>query len=100
MRNYLNKGFLNNKNNVNMPIVNALLKYGSDNFANYRIPWFRCYNYKRNIFYRKFQPYYNVLKQGYSSIGCKHTEATKELLSDLAKIEHILLILKHWYLDI
>lgn len=33
MRNYLNEGFLNNKKNVNMPIVNALLKYGSDNFA-------------------------------------------------------------------
>jgi hypothetical protein len=30
-------------------------------------------------------PYYNVLKQGYSSLGYKHTEATKELLSNLAK---------------
>lgn len=29
--------------------------------------------------------YYNVLKQGYSSLGYKHTEATKELLSNLAK---------------
>jgi hypothetical protein len=26
-----------------------------------------------------------VLKQGYSSLGYKHTEATKEILSDLAK---------------
>lgn len=33
MRNYLNLSFLNHKNNVNMPIVNALLKYGSENFA-------------------------------------------------------------------
>jgi len=29
-------------------------------------------------------PYYNVLKQGYSSIGYKHTEETKLLLSQLA----------------
>jgi len=30
-------------------------------------------------------PYYNVLKQGYSSLGYKHTEETKKLLSELAK---------------
>jgi group I intron endonuclease len=30
-------------------------------------------------------PYYNVLKQGYSSLGYRHTGATKELLSELAK---------------
>jgi group I intron endonuclease len=30
-------------------------------------------------------PYYNVLKQGYSSLGYKHTEETKQLLSELAK---------------
>ena len=29
--------------------------------------------------------YYNVLKQGYSSLGYKHTKETKELLSQLAK---------------
>jgi group I intron endonuclease len=29
-------------------------------------------------------PYYNVLKQGYSSVGYKHTEATKQMLSELA----------------
>src|SRR5688500_6625388 len=30
-------------------------------------------------------PYYNVLKQGYSSLGYRHTEETKNLLSKLAK---------------
>ena len=30
-------------------------------------------------------PYYNVLKEGYSSLGYKHTEETKNLLSELAK---------------
>lgn len=33
----------------------------------------------------KLLPYYNVLKQGYSSLGFKHTEETKNLLSELAK---------------
>ena len=36
-------------------------------------------------FISKYLPYYNVLKQGYSSLGYKHTEATKQMLSDLAK---------------
>ena len=30
-------------------------------------------------------PYYNILKQGYSSLGYKHIEATKQLLYELAK---------------
>lgn len=87
MRNYLNEGFLNNKNNVNMPIVNALLKYGSDNFAMLIIEYtdLDVIIIRETHLIAKLQPYYNVLKQGYSSIGYKHTEATKELLSDLAK---------------
>jgi hypothetical protein len=36
-------------------------------------------------FISKFLPYYNVLKTAYSSLGYKHTEATKQMLSDLAK---------------
>ena len=32
-RNYLNTTFLKNKRNKNMPIVQALLKYGQDNFT-------------------------------------------------------------------
>ena len=40
----------------------------------------------RETFYiTHFLPYYNVLKQGYSSLGYKHTEATKKLLSELAQ---------------
>lgn len=87
MRNYLNEGFLKNKKNVNMPIVNALLKYGSDNFAMLIIEYtdLDVIIIRETHWIAKLQPYYNVLKQGYSSIGYKHTEATKELLSDLAK---------------
>jgi hypothetical protein len=33
MRNYLNTSFLKSKQNINMPIVKALLKYGHSNFS-------------------------------------------------------------------
>lgn len=87
MRNYLNKGFLKNKKNVNMPIVNALLKYGTENFAMLIVEYtdLDVIIIRETHFITQLQPYYNVLKQGYSSIGYKHTLATKELLSDLAK---------------
>ena len=40
----------------------------------------------RETFYiLKVLPYYNVLKQGYSSLGYKHTEEVKILLSELKK---------------
>ena len=70
-----------------MPIVNALLKYGSDNFAMLIIEYtdLDVIIIRETHWIANIQPYYNVLKQGYSSIGYKHTEATKELLSDLAK---------------
>lgn len=87
MRNYLNKTFLKSKQNVNMPIVAALLKYDQSNFTllilEYVEPEFLTI---RETFYiTSLIPYYNVLKQGYSSLGYKHTEETKELLSQLAK---------------
>lgn len=87
MKNYLNNAFLKNKQNTNAPIVKALLKYGQSNFSlkilEYSdLEWLaiRETHYITNI-----QPYYNVLKQGYSCLGYKHTEETKKLLSNLAK---------------
>ena len=87
MRNYLNKAFLKSKQNANMPITKALLKYDYSNFSllilEYVEPVFLT---ARETFYiRQFIPYYNVLKQGYSSLGYKQTEETKKLLSELAK---------------
>jgi group I intron endonuclease len=87
MRNYLNKTFLKSKQNVNMPITRALLKYDQSNFTllilEYVEPEFLTV---RETFYISHViPYYNVLKQGYSSLGYKHTEETKKLLSELAK---------------
>jgi len=87
MRNYLNTSFLKNKKNINMPIVKALLKYGQDNFAVLIVEYVDVKNLtlRETHYITKFLPYYNVLKQGYSSIGYKHTEATKQMLSELAK---------------
>jgi group I intron endonuclease len=86
MKNYLNTSFLKNRQNNNMPIIKALLKYGHSNFSlliiEYVIPTFLT---ERETFYiTRVIPYYNVLKQGYSSLGYKHTTETKKLLSELA----------------
>jgi len=85
-RNYLNNAFLKSKQNANMPITKALLKYDQLNFTllilEYVEPEFLT---TRETFYiTNILPYYNVLKQGYSSLGYKHTEETKKLLSELA----------------
>jgi group I intron endonuclease len=87
MSNYLNTTFLKNRKNNNMPIVKALLKYGQENFALLIVEYVDMENLSiRETFYiTHLLPYYNVLKQGYSSLGYRHTEATKQLLSELAK---------------
>jgi group I intron endonuclease len=87
MKNYLNNNFLKSKQNANMPIVKALLKYDQSNFSllilEYAVPEF--ITVRETFFIMHTVPYYNVLKQGYSSLGYKHTEETKILLSLLAK---------------
>ena len=87
MSNYLNTTYLKNRKNNNMPIIQALLKYGQENFAILIVEYVDIENLSvRETFYiTHFLPYYNVLKQGYSSLGYKHTEATKKLLSELAQ---------------
>jgi group I intron endonuclease len=87
MRNYLNNTFLKNKQNANMPIVRALLKYDQSNFTLLILEYIEPESLAvRETFYiSQVMPYYNVLKQGYSSLGYIHTEETKKLLSELAK---------------
>ena len=87
MRNYLNNTFLKSKQNNNMPIVSALLKYDQSNFTLLILEYVKSESLTiRETFYITYlMPYYNVLKQGYSSLGYKHTEETKKLLSELAK---------------
>ena len=91
MKNYLNNTFLKSKQNNNMPIVKALLKYNQSNFTLLILDHVEAqYLAIRETYFITFViPYYNVLKQGYSSLGYKarkrDTKETKELLSKLAK---------------
>lgn len=87
MINYLNNSFLKSKQNVNVPIVKALLKYYQENFILLILEYVEPeYLTVRETYYITYvMPHYNVLKQGYSSLGYKHTKETKELLSKLAK---------------
>ena len=86
MRNYLNNTFLKSKQNINMPIVKALLKYDQSNFTLLIFEYIEpeILAIKETFYITHIIPYYNVLKQGYSSLGYKHTENTKKLLSELA----------------
>ena len=83
MSNYLNTTYLKNRKNNNMPIIQALLKYGQENFTVLIVEYVDIENLSvRETFYiTHLLPYYNVLKQGYSSLGYKHTEATKQLFA-------------------
>lgn len=87
MRNYLNKAFLKSKQNANMPITRSLLKYDYSNFSLLILEYVEAeFLTSRETFYiTNIIPYYNVLKQGFSSLAYKHTEETKKLLSELAK---------------
>ena len=87
IRNYLNNTFLKSKQNINMPIVSALLKYDQSNFTLLILEYVEpeSLTIRETFYITSLMPYYNVLKQGYSSLGYKHTEETKKLLSELAK---------------
>ena len=87
MRNYLNTTFLKNKRNKNLPIIQALLKYGQENFAVLIVEYVdvEILAIRETHYITQLLPYYNVLKQGYSSLGYKHTENTRQMLKELAK---------------
>jgi group I intron endonuclease len=87
MKNYLNTHFLKSRQNINMPIVKALMKYNHNNFSLMILEEVEAQHLtvRETYFITLVIPYYNVLKQGYSSLGYKHTKETKELLSELAK---------------
>lgn len=87
IKNYLNNNNLKNSKNINMPIVKAILKYGQLNFSLLILEYVNVKNLasRETFFISSIVPYYNVLKQGYSSLGYIHTEETIKLLSQLAK---------------
>lgn len=79
MRSYLKNTFLKSKQNINMTITKALLKYEQWNFTLLILEFVEPESLAiRETFYiTSLTPYYNVLKQGYSSLGYKHTEEIK-----------------------
>nr|AFP72273.1 I-AbiXVI-P [Agaricus bisporus var. bisporus H97] len=87
MKSYLNNSYLKSKQNSNLPISSALSKYGQEHFAVLIVEYVDIENLTivETNYITSLLPYYNVLKQGYSSLGYKHTENTKLLLSELAK---------------
>jgi group I intron endonuclease len=87
MKNYLNVPFLKSDRNKSIPISKALIKYNNLDFTLLILEYVELESLTiRETFYiTSLLPYYNVLKQGYSSLGYKHTEETKKLLSKLAK---------------
>ena len=70
MRNYLNTTFLKNKKNKNMPIIQALLKYGQDHFAVLIVEYVDLKNLaiRESHYITHLLLYYNVLKKSYSSL--------------------------------
>jgi group I intron endonuclease len=83
---YYNYNHISN-NKANMSIYKALLKYG---YAEFRLEILEICStdilIEREQFYMdEFKPEYNVLKIAGSSKGHRHSEATKELMSRLAK---------------
>ena len=89
MMNYLNTTFLKYNKNRNMAIIQALLKYGQKNFAVLIVEYvsrerLQILSVRETYYITHLLPDYNILKQGYSSLGYKHTEETKKLLSELA----------------
>jgi group I intron endonuclease len=87
MKSYLNNSFLKSNKNSNMPITLALSKYMQEHFAVLIVECVNIENLTKveTYYIASLLPYYNVLKQGKSSLGYKHTEDNKNFLSDLAK---------------
>ena len=64
MKNYLNTTFLNSKQNLNMPITKALLKYGTHNFSLWILEYvdIKEISIRETYYITSVMPYYNVLK--------------------------------------
>lgn len=82
---YFSKKYLLADKNKNMPICKAFLKYGHKNFAVFIIEYTDVANINIRETYRirQLAPYYNILKQAYTSLGFKHSAETKAKLSKL-----------------
>lgn len=84
---YFNKSYLIHPKNKNMIICKSLNKYSHDNFSLVIIEY--CDKDKlierEQFWIDNLKPTYNVLNTAYNSIGYKHSEESKNLMSELAK---------------
>ena len=89
MNNYLNNSNLNNKKKKNnQPFINALLKYGKNNFCLIIIEYIPIIMLNdREIFWISLlKPYYNKSSGGTTGMkGFKHSINTRLILQELAK---------------
>lgn len=78
MQNYLNISLLKSKQNSNMPITKALLKYGYEKFSIVIIEYtdLSILLDRETFWIVKLKPYYNILKYEGTSSGYTHLEAT------------------------
>jgi len=85
---YYNYNHLSSKN---MVICKALLKHGYSGFILEILEFCSIEEIldKEQYYIDKYEPEFNILKTAGSSLGFKHSEATKELMSQLAKGRHI-----------
>lgn len=85
---YFNESYLIHPKNKNMIICKSLLKYSHNNFSLIIIE--NCDKDKlierEQYWIDNLKPTYNILNTAYSSIGYKHTEESKILMSELAKL--------------
>jgi group I intron endonuclease len=85
---YFNESYLYHPKNQNMIICKSLLKYSYEEFSLIIIE--NCNEDKlierEQYWIDNLKPTYNVLNTAYSSIGYKHTEESKILMSELAKL--------------
>nr|YP_009160660.1 GIY-YIG endonuclease [Hirsutella minnesotensis]AKR17989.1 GIY-YIG endonuclease [Hirsutella minnesotensis] len=81
---YYNYNHLSSKN---MIICKALLKYGYSGFKLEILEYCSIEELinKEQYYINKYKPEFNILKLAGSSLGFKHSEASKELMSQLAK---------------
>ncbi len=84
LRDYNQEWYL--KGRSNYPIVRALLKYGIENFTILILEITTSENAVKaeQIWLDNFKPAYNILTQAGSSLGYKHTDKSKQKISESA----------------
>lgn len=89
-RSYFNPAFLNRAKNSNMLISRSLVKSGYSAFSLIILEYCEesFLTNREQFWLDTLKPDYNVLKLAYRSTGYNHTEETKRLMSELARLRN------------